>query len=615
MSRSSAVVRLLVVLTVFGAAVPYAALAAPATLTASGGTTSPGETVTVSFTLENTGSEASAYILDASSLPDDFSIESRDDDGGTWKGSENSWLWQTVEAGNTVEPSLTISVPSDANGEYSVDAEAKDSDGVQDTATATITVEGGGGDGDAEPVAEYESLSVSPTDGEAPLTVTASATVTNTGGEGSITVPLRVDGDRVAARNVTLGADESTTVEFDRTFESSGEYDVTIGDLSPQTVSVGGGSNAAPSASFSVSDTEPEAGTSVEFTSESSDSDGEVVSVEWDVDGDGSYEKTGSSISHTYEDEGDRTVTLRIEDDDGATATASETVSVQPESTQDLSASISGPDSVTEGGAATFSVDVNGASGGVDSRRWDLDDDGDFDDATGSEVSPTFEETGTTAVSVEVTDGDGRTDTATKTVEVDEPAAVNISYAVSETELEPGESLTVDANVINSGEESATRTIDVTVDGETVRSEQVSVGGGETVSLSFQFSLDEGEHEVTVGDNDPTTVEVTDDGTATFTPTDEPTATPTKTPTPTPTDEPTPTATNRQTPTAEATDSTEARTSETTQATATAATTAAPTNEDDGAETVVIERPTPGFGVPVAVAALVIVGLLSRRRE
>lgn len=75
--------------------------------------------------------------------------------------------------------------------------------------------------------------------------VTVSATVENTGGSaGEYTVPLRVDGDTVDERTVSLGANEETTVTFEHAFESTGNYAVGVDDADAGSVSVSEGSNA-----------------------------------------------------------------------------------------------------------------------------------------------------------------------------------------------------------------------------------------------------------------------------------------------------------------------------------------------------------------------------------
>jgi len=118
-----------------------AAIAEPANLSASGPESgTAGETVTITFTLENTGENAGSYIVDVS-LPENWEVVERSDDGGTWKQSENKWLWQTIEAGATAEPSVTVQIPEDTSGTHTIEASIKDIDGVRDTTSLTLNVE------------------------------------------------------------------------------------------------------------------------------------------------------------------------------------------------------------------------------------------------------------------------------------------------------------------------------------------------------------------------------------------------------------------------------------------------------------------------------------------
>ena len=90
--------------------------------------------------------------------------------------------------------------------------------------------------------------------------------------------------------------------------------------------------NEAPLALFTASTLSGTAPLSVSFSAIlSSDSDGIIVAFDWDF-GDGSS-GSGESVSHTYTTAGTRSVVLRVTDDDGARATASKTITVNPADT------------------------------------------------------------------------------------------------------------------------------------------------------------------------------------------------------------------------------------------------------------------------------------------
>ena len=87
--------------------------------------------------------------------------------------------------------------------------------------------------------------------------------------------------------------------------------------------------NQPPAAAFDYAPVSPAVDESVTFdATAATDDDGSVASYAWDVNGDGTAEYSGQQASHTYTTTGERTVTLTVTDDDGATDTTSQTVNV-----------------------------------------------------------------------------------------------------------------------------------------------------------------------------------------------------------------------------------------------------------------------------------------------
>jgi PKD repeat protein len=119
----------------------------------------------------------------------------------------------------------------------------------------------------------------------------------------------------------------ATGETVDHNYTDDGTYNVTLTvtddegntNATSRTISV---QNRKPNASFTYSPTNPGTGETVSFdASGSNDSDGSISSYEWDFDGDGTPEATGETVNYTYSDEGNRSVTLTVTDDDGATNT------------------------------------------------------------------------------------------------------------------------------------------------------------------------------------------------------------------------------------------------------------------------------------------------------
>ena len=91
--------------------------------------------------------------------------------------------------------------------------------------------------------------------------VTVSATVENVGtGEGTYAAKLRVDGEVVATKRVTLAAGERTTVEFVRTF-APGERVVAVGSAAAGTLAVSSGETTANASDEGAMDDEADRGT------------------------------------------------------------------------------------------------------------------------------------------------------------------------------------------------------------------------------------------------------------------------------------------------------------------------------------------------------------------
>jgi hypothetical protein len=90
-----------------------------------------------------------------------------------------------------------------------------------------------------------------------------------------------------------------------------------------------GGSGTPPTPAFEVNPTNPDVDESVLLDgSNSTDSDGTIQQYEWDVDDDGNYELTGEQVTTSFSASGEVTITLRVTDGTGLSATAVQTITV-----------------------------------------------------------------------------------------------------------------------------------------------------------------------------------------------------------------------------------------------------------------------------------------------
>ena len=87
------------------------------------------------------------------------------------------------------------------------------------------------------------------------------------------------------------------------------------------------------------------------------------------------------------------------------------------------------------------------------------------------------------------------------------------SADLGQSSVTVGETVEVTAEISNDGSGEGTYTAELVVDGEVVKTQDVTVGAGETEIVTFEYTPSEtGEHSIAVGDEPAGTLTVTDDG-------------------------------------------------------------------------------------------------------
>ena len=166
--------------------------------------------------------------------------------------------------------------------------------------------------------------------------------------------------------------------------------------------------NQEPSAKFSTACVENRCSLN---GSGSNDADGVIENWSWDF-GDGTL-KTGQTVSHEYQASGSFTITLTVEDDEGATDEASHGVDVQMPNAKPVAAfsyNCNMHDCSFEASGS------NDSDGEITGYHWDF---GDGASGTGHSVEHSYGESGRFTVSLTVHDDGGKFDITEHTVQVD----------------------------------------------------------------------------------------------------------------------------------------------------------------------------------------------------
>jgi PKD repeat protein len=256
---------------------------------------------------------------------------------------------------------------------------------------------------------------------EAPITnreITFSETAADPDGDATIaTFSWDLDNDG------TFGEAGETGEHVTYTFNSAGAKTVRLrvtddlgaSEVARRTVQV---ENTRPNAAFGFGPDSPLPGQQITFNSTSNATAGKLLAThEWDFDhrpGAFSPDAAGASVNHSFATAGDKTVALRVTEEDGGFNIVTRTLTVNAPPT----ASFYSADSALDGEIVTFSSTSSDPDGPIAGHQWDLDNDGQFDDAAGAVASRSFHKPGTYTVGLRVTDARGAAASASKAVTV-----------------------------------------------------------------------------------------------------------------------------------------------------------------------------------------------------
>ena len=174
-----------------------------------------------------------------------------------------------------------------------------------------------------------------------------------------------------------------------------------------------------PVASFIFTPVPPVAGRPTSFASTAIAVPGHAIdSVDWDFDADGLFDANGANVQHTFPLGGSHVVRLRVLDTSGISAELMRRITVN--APPDVSFTVS-PGEPLAGQQVTLVSASEDSEGPLVEQAWDLDGDGDFNDASGASVSGMFTSAGRHSIALRVTDGDGASSTQVRAVTVRAP--------------------------------------------------------------------------------------------------------------------------------------------------------------------------------------------------
>ncbi len=261
------------------------------------------------ISVRNDPPKANFYYVPSS--PTDLDSVSFHDVSGDSDGNVVSWNWVFGDGNTSTSQNPTHRYLRD--GVYTIKLTVTDDDGGSDAYSSSIMIT------NAPPVVNFSYSPLSPTDLQKVMFKDNST-----------------DADGSAVNWTWDFGDGNMSYEKDAThqYADDGNYTVTLKvrdddeAVSSLTKEIEV-KNVKPIADFTYEPERPRAKQTVTFSDSSVDNDGSVVNWTWDF-GDGSTgDGAAMIITHKYGEKGEYTVSLTIEDDDGAHATQQKTIEIR----------------------------------------------------------------------------------------------------------------------------------------------------------------------------------------------------------------------------------------------------------------------------------------------
>lgn len=264
-------------------------------------------------------------------------------------------------------------------------------------------------------------VTAAPTAGPSPLTVAFDASGSTD--SGTIATYAWSFGDGSTGTGVTTSHTYTLVGSFTAVVTVTDNYGAT--DTASIGITVSAPLNASPTASFTATPASGANPLTVQFNAgASSDSDGSIASYAWDF-GDGDT-GTGITATHTYTTPGVYVALLTVTDDEGATDTTDQTITVTAPGNSAPVAAFTNtgstgfllPITVTFDGTASYDDD-----GSIIAYNWNF---GDGESGAGSTISHAYDSFGVYTVVLIVVDNDGAIGSRSKTIHVKFQAIVFI---------------------------------------------------------------------------------------------------------------------------------------------------------------------------------------------